>query len=403
VKAFKGAENGQSAANTLSGKQPRNVSPKPKLQHPGPIITCFSDIDSRPVNWLWHGRIALGRITLLGGMPGAAKSFLTCDMAARISTGTPWPDGSECDKGSVILLSAEDDPGDTIRPRLDAHRADVNRVHLLSGKRVHGPNGQPIEAVITLGDVETLRDALKQISDCKLVVIDPVGSYLGGRTDAHRDNEVRAVLAPIAKLAEEYGVAVLIVVHFRKASAISADDMVLGSRGFTGIARAVHHLIKDPDDPKRRLLLLGKTNLTAQSAGLAFEIIGDPGRISWEQDPVEMTADEAIAKVNKGASGRSAVDEAEDWLKEALANGRMPTAELTAAAKDAGISAKTLERAKKKLRVKSGPSAFGEKWQCELPGSTSVRQDSPVSAKNETLANTDETGEDCDGRDEVAI
>ena len=84
---------------------------------PGPILTCLADVEPRPVSWLWPGRIPLGRITLLVGRPGEGKSFLTTDAAARVTTGTPWPDGSDCPQGSVILISAEDDPGDTIRPQ----------------------------------------------------------------------------------------------------------------------------------------------------------------------------------------------------------------------------------------------------------------------------------------------
>ena len=88
----------------------------------------MADMESRPVSWLWPGHIPLGRITLLVGRPGEGKSFLTTDAAARVTTGTLWPDGGDCPNGSVILISAEDDPADTIRPRLDAHCADVRRV-----------------------------------------------------------------------------------------------------------------------------------------------------------------------------------------------------------------------------------------------------------------------------------
>ena len=86
-------------------------------------------------------RIPLGRITLLVGRPGEGKSFFTLDVAARVSTGTPWPDGGECPAGSVILISAEDDPADTIRPRLEAQSADIGRVHLLSAVRMVDANG----------------------------------------------------------------------------------------------------------------------------------------------------------------------------------------------------------------------------------------------------------------------
>ncbi len=161
------------------------------------------------------------------GRPGEGKSFVTIDAAARVTTGTPWPDGSDCPQGSVILISAEDDPADTIRPRLNAHNADVRRVHLLSAVRRVDADGQ-YERLITLADVDAIEAALVKLPDCKLIVVDPVGSFLGGRTDAHRDNEVRGVLAPIAKLAEKYGPAVLVVAHRRKSAGNIADDLALG-------------------------------------------------------------------------------------------------------------------------------------------------------------------------------
>lgn len=259
----------------------QDVSPA-KTPEPGPVLTCLADVEPRPVSWLWAGRIPLGRITLLVGRPGEGKSFLTTDAAARVTTGTPWPDGSECPKGSVILISAEDDPHDTIRPRLDAHYADARKVHLLSAVRRVDADGQ-YERMITLADLDAIEAALVRLPDCKLIVVDPIGSFLGGRTDAHRDNEVRGVLAPIAALAEKYGPAVLVVAHRRKSPGSIADDLALGSRAFTGIARAVWHLTRDHENKARRLLLPGKNNLAREGDGLAFSIIGDPWRQATPQ------------------------------------------------------------------------------------------------------------------------
>src|SRR5262249_50795304 len=100
---------------------------------PQPILTCLADIKPQEVAWLWPNRIPLGRLTIFAGRPGDGKSFLTMELAARVTTGRDFPDGTPCPRGSVIVASAEDDPADTIRPRLDAAGADVERVFLLSG------------------------------------------------------------------------------------------------------------------------------------------------------------------------------------------------------------------------------------------------------------------------------
>ncbi len=155
-------------------------------------VIWFSEIEPVEIDWLWPGRIPAGRITLLVGLPGKGKSLVTVDMAARVSNGTTWPDGATCPRGSVILITAEDNPNDTIRPRLDAAGADVKRVGLLSMINRIGADGRQVRTPFSLADVYELEQELAQLSNCKLIVIDPIGSFLGSRTDAHRDNEVRA-------------------------------------------------------------------------------------------------------------------------------------------------------------------------------------------------------------------
>lgn len=338
----------------------------------GPVLTCLADVEPAEVRWLWLRRVALGRITLLVGMPGEGKSFLTMYMASRVTTGSPWPDESDCPRGSVIFISAEDDPADTIRPRLDVHHADVRRVHLLAMVRKPDKDGEQKEVMFTLSDVDALEAALKRHPDCKLVVVDPIGSFLGGRTDAHRDNEVRAVLAPVAKLAEKYGAAVVVVAHRRKSSGSFADDLALGSRAFTGIARAVWHLTRDKDNKNRRLLLPGKNNLAPEGGGLAFTIAGDPPAIRWERDPVKMTADDALATENSNEKQKpgpksEARDQAAEWLEDLLQDGPMAVAKIKEEAKEAGCAWRTVHRAKNELGIKPYREQFGGAWMWRLP------------------------------------
>lgn len=296
----------------------------------------------------------------------------------------------------MIFVTAEDDPQDTIRPRLDAHNADVNRIHLLSGVQ-RTEDGKTTELVFTLSDIEVLEEALVRVPDCSLVVIDPIGSFLGGRCDAHRDNEVRSVLAPLAKLAEQHGVAVLMVAHRRRSVASSADDTVLGSRAFTGLARSVWHVSRDPDDDRRRLLLPGKSNLAASTTGLAFTISGEPASVNWDYEPVQMSADDALALETGNATGEmSALDEAVAWLAEHLATGPQSGKAVRKAAEADGIANRTLDRARCKLQVKAEPDGFGGPWVWRLPKArpsecTSIVPESAEYAKENVLAHTEDT------------
>lgn len=386
--------------------QPSDPEPEAKAKEPRvrPKLICLADVEPRPVRWLWQDRLPAGRVSMIVGMPGLGKSFLTCDMAARVTTGRMWPDGSPCERGSVILISCEDDPGDTIRPRLDAHGADVNQVHLLSGSLVRDADGKESELMFSLSDVSVLESALSAVEDCRLIVIDPIGSFLGGRTDAHRDNEVRAVLAPVAMLAERTGAAVLMVAHRRKSSGGTADDSALGSRAFTGLARAVWHLSADPDDDERRLWLPGKNNLAKRTSGLAFRIVGPgaEGRVDWEPDAVGMSADDAMARERTGDNGeRSAVDEAEAWLIDNLDQTGRPAKELKRYARGDGIKDRTLDRAADRLGILRGPDGFGGPWMWRMPCIVSPsdpsflqsRQGGNSGETDETVARLDEPGE----------
>lgn len=350
----------------------------------GPLLTRFDRIDPRATRWLWPSRIAAGRLTLVVGRPGAGKSYFTCDMAARVSTGTPWPDGGCCPRGDTIFITAEDDPHDTIRPRLDAHWADVARIHLLAAVRRATGRGKVEEVAFTLRDVDALEQALRQVPDCRLVVIDPIGSFLGEKADAHRDNEVRSVLAPVARLAEQYGPAVVVVAHTRKSAAANADDMALGSRAFTGIARGVWHLMRDPKDKHRRLLLAGKSNLAVEQPGLAFTLAGETASVSYEREPVAMNADEALA-LEAQLAPAPGDDKAVEWLARLLADGPRGAQEVQREAAAAGISRRALRAARKRLEAICGPESYGGPWTWRLPVApvSTVAPFSPLSAPAE--------------------
>jgi len=345
---------------------------KPDLtKEPGPVMICLADVQPEPIRWLWPGRIPLGRITLLAGVPGIGKSFLALDMASRVSTGTPWPDGEVCPMGSVLILSAEDDPADTIRPRLDAMRADVRQMHLLPRvRRIEA--GKPYEVAITLHDVDAIEQAIANLPDCRLVIVDPIGSYLGSRTDGNAENQVRAVLQPLAHLARQHGPAVVIVAHRRKATGTTADEVVMGSRAFTGLARAVWHICRDPHDNSkaRRLMLPGKMNLAGDVDGLAFAIGDEPPRVFWDREPVEMTADDALAAeaegLKRGPEARRRA-EAERLLREALANGPRPGKDVEAELMKAGIAKKTIRNARESLGIKAYQPMIPGPWLWRLP------------------------------------
>lgn len=367
----------RAAADRVPDMPPADVALQPEIVDGAPIVVCMADVQPKPVEWLWPGRIPKRCVTVLAGRPGDGKSFATADWAARVSTGRTWPDGTPCEPGGVLLVSAEDDPETVLRPRLDAHDANVARVHLLRAvHRVH--DGRLWQGAFTLADLPALESALLRFATPKLCIIDPIGSVLGGKVDAHRDNEVRAVLAPISLLAERLGIAVLVVAHHNTSNAAHADDLIMGSRAFSGLARAVVHLMRDPDNEERRLMLPGKMNVARVPGGLAFRIEGDPARLLWEDGAVNASADSLLAAIHRNEGGRRTErDDAAEWLADRLAEGPVLTNEVIQEAKDAGHAIGTLRRAKAQLGVKSRKRTFNGPHEWYIPASDDAHAGEP--------------------------
>jgi putative DNA primase/helicase len=329
---------------------------------PGPVLTRMSSVTRQPIKWLWENRIARGKITVIAGDPGVGKSFLTIDLASRVSTGSPWPDdpiGILREPANVILLNAEDDAGDTIGPRLDHAGADSQRVFIMEGIRHCNAQGEPSIRSFTLDDMRNL-SLMVDTAKPHLVVIDPVSAHLGD-VDSHKNAEVRALLAPLSKLAAESGVAIVCVTHLSKAGGGPAMYRASGSLAFIAAARAGFAVAKDKNDPARRLFLPIKNNIGNDQDGLAYRIID--GKLSWEKDAVSTTADEAFG-ADCGGGDAYELDEAVDWLREALLSGPVDADATIKRAQRDGIAARTLDRAKKQLRVKAKKFGFGSsgKW-----------------------------------------
>jgi putative DNA primase/helicase len=323
----------------------------------GPVLVSLADIEPQDIEWLWERRLALGKLAGVQGDPGLGKSFLTLDMTARVSTGTPWPDGTPCPLGSVLLIGAEDDLADTIRPRLDAAGADPRKIVALEAVARIGEDGKPVPRGFTLADMPALTSTLRRMPDCKLVVIDPISAYLAD-TDSHNNAEIRGLLAPLAKLAAAHRVAVVMVTHQSKSGGSRAMYRSMGSLAFVAAARSAWLVVKDKDNPRRRLFLPVKNNIGNDRTGLAFTVADHMGHgvVEWERGEVTTTADEALAAeagADEGTRGPApdARLAAERWLRELLKAGPVAVKTVQAEVKAAGMSWATVRRASDVLKV----------------------------------------------------
>jgi putative DNA primase/helicase len=237
-------------------------------------MICSQDIKPKAIDWLWSDRFALGKISMIAGMPGLGKSQLTCHMASVVSRGGEWPNNEgRAPEGTVILLSAEDDAADTLVPRLMAAGADRSSVQIIKAVKEPVKNGHDAEErqFNIVDDIKKLCAAIEYLGDVKLVVIDPITAYLGDdkKTDSHKNASVRAALAPLQALAEEHGFACILVSHLNKGGGQEALTLVLGSIGFVAAARASYLVVGEPET-ERVLFLPMKNNVGAPRPGLAF-------------------------------------------------------------------------------------------------------------------------------------
>ena len=316
------------------------------------ILTCGTDLTPEPYRWLWQYWLAMGKLHILAGAPGQGKTTIALAMAATITIGGRWPDGSRCAPGNVLIWSGEDDPADTLVPRLMAAGADRARCYFIEGAR-RGGEVVPFDPARDLGQ---LLEAIEKIGGISLLVIDPVVSAVTG--DSHKNTEVRRALQPLVDLAAKCDCAVLGITHFAKGGqGTDPAQRVVGSVAFTAVARVVMVAAKvkgDEEGQDTRILARSKSNIGPDDGGFQYHLEQSeplPGihasHIAWGK-AVEGTARELLTdpdEPQQEQSDASAKDAAIDFLVEILKDGSAPSKYVETEARAAGVSWATVRRA----------------------------------------------------------
>jgi hypothetical protein len=337
-----------------------------------------------PVDWLWPGFIPLAKIVLLEGDPDLAKTTISLDLAARITSGRPMPDGSPGVEGTAVFLGFEDDFADTVVPRFRAAGGDPSKLCLLT--HIQGPEGPRPYSIPT--DVPHIETVVRE-KQARLLIIDPLMAALDTEVKSNIDHHVRRALAPLKDLAERCGCTVLLIRHWNKNVAVA--NLLYrggGSIGILGASRAALAVTTDPEDPSRRVLIPVKANLAAQEArpAIRYRVVGVEvpeteivtAGIEWlgKTDARKL----ATALAQAGAPiDTSAIGEAVGILTELLRDGPVQADEAKKYMRDAGVAARTLDRAKARANVWARPrTENGERrWWWELRGTPArtARQD----------------------------
>jgi len=342
----------------------------------GLVVVNLADVKPEPIDWLWFGRIARGKLTIVAGDPGVGKSMMTTDVAARVTSGQSWPDHPSAPAvADVIFLAAEDGLADTVRPRLDAMGGDARRVHVVTSVRTHRTgDGSLDERGFTLKQDLQMLEALIARTAAALVVIDPVSNYLGD-ADSYKDAEVRQVLTPLAQLAERTKVAIVLVMHLTKDSkTTSALYRLNASIGFGGVARLVMAVAPDAEDPNggtpagARILANIKHNIVSNPPAVPWSFRCTDQGVQWVEPRPDVRPDLIFAGASR-APGESSTEAVDAFLCRVLADGEFHDVKhVEAAAREANIGHDRLYRRRRELceakRV-GGPGASGH-WACRL-------------------------------------
>jgi hypothetical protein len=333
-------------------------------------IVTMSTMNAEQIQWLWQGYLPKGKLTLLAGAAGTGKSTLAFSMAATVSTGGAWPDGTRCAPGHVLLFSTEDDPNDTILPRLMAMDANLDNIHYITTTTTSGKDKRPFDPS---KDMPLLRNAVARHGEPSLLIIDPIVSAVMG--DGHKNGEVRFGLQPVLDFATELNCAVLGITHFSKGTKGSNPaDRVIGSVAFTAVARVVCVAAKD-EESEQRVFSRAKSNIGLDSGGFNYSIHVislsnniEATRIVWG-GAIDGSSREILATVEQQDEfPQGLTKEARRFLTEELRHGSRPAKELMRKAKEElGINEKTLQRARQQLGIDTLKDGYGGNWIWSLP------------------------------------
>ena len=327
-------------------------------------VNAVSAASIKPVaiRWLWPGWLAKGKLHILSGAGGTGKTTLLISLIATITTGGRWPDGSRCSEpGNALIWSSEDDPADTLVPRLAAAGADLNRVHIIQGRINAQGEADPFDPA---NDIALLRATANEIGGVSLLMLDPIVSAVKG--DMHKANDVRRALQGVVDFAEQNLCAVVGISHFAKGGAGSSPaDRVIGSQAFSALARTVLVAAKQ-EGSDMRVLARAKSNIGTDEGGVSYtiepcDIEGgiETTRVRWG-DVIEGSAREILGDAE--ACDEERLDDSDnpaEALRRILSPGPLAGNEAKRLMAGNGYTQKQIRSARENLLVTTSRAGYG--------------------------------------------
>ena len=329
-----------------------------RRNEPNLKLINMEQVEVEKIDWLLYPFIPFGKVTIVQGDPGEGKTAMVLQIIAKLTKGEAvLPSGSvepaleektmALEPVNVIYQTAEDGLGDTIKPRLLSAGADCSRVMVIDDD----------DQALTMMDARLEEAIIK--TKARLVVLDPIQSFLGTDVDMHRANEIRPLMKRVAVLAEKYHCAIILIGHMNKNSNGKSSYRGLGSIDFQAAARSVLIVGRIKDEPEIRVVCHVKSSLAPEGKSIAFRLDKDTG-FEWIGE-YDISADDLLSGDNRGQKSHAA----KEFLKEVLASGSVAQTKVAEEAESRGIKKKTLWNAKKELEIDS--VKIGNQWFWMLP------------------------------------
>lgn len=333
-------------------------------------IMKMEDVQMNRIFWLWRDWLPLGKMTILAGTAGCGKTNLALALAAIITTGGKFPDGTPCEHpGEVLIFSTEDDPSDTLKPRLIANGADISKVAIITARR--SEDGK-LEAFDPTKDFPKIEEYIQNAPNLKLLLIDPIVSVVSG--DLNKATDVRRSLQPLIDLSNKYNFAILGITHFSKNSTQNSPiDRILGSQAFSALARMAWTATRR-DTHDDSILVRAKSNISTLEGAIRYQIVSveiydeiETTTTNW-LGMIDGNATELLNCVDSVRDENTVVKAAKAFLIEILNSvDAMPSKDIQAHAKEAGFSQASIRRAQYLLSIKPFRPHGDKNWFWSLP------------------------------------
>ena len=338
-------------------------------------------------DWLWRHWLAKGELHLIAGAIGAGKTTITLSLAATVTSGGEWPDGSNASGGGSSSGPARNSVEKALMPRFMAMSGDRSRIGGISV--VENGKKRSFDPAV---DIDVLRGVLedqrRRGEPVSLIVIDPF--IVVAKTDSHKNAETRRDMQPLVDLAREFDAAVIGVTHYTKGTQRQAvNERVTGSLAFGAQARAIFAAVVRDDEAEpgttKRSFIRTKSNFGPSGGGFAYDVEAtqivpankmiECTAIRWG-DPIDGSAQRLVDEAENGGKKESAVADAVGFLAVALADGPRPKTEVEEEAAANLITPITLRRARQQIGVvvKKESGVEHGRWLWSLPPSVTVKR-----------------------------